>query len=156
MVLSVKLLPEVTKTWSATLLPLSVCEHEKICACMLRVFAAKSARGEAPSDLWLTLVRKEISWSSKNHQYLTWRHRSQVCELLSLLASWSGDIPAGWSLIVPESRQGYLASRAALDWASANVDKLSPRRRDEFIDLLEDFCAENPDEFRPQWSILYT
>lgn len=147
------LLPEVTATTAAAL-PLVVPEHEKIVGVMLIVNNKKRSRGCAPSDLWLSLVKREIDWSVKYWHYLTYPHRCNVCDLLEWLVSQTGWFPDCWSLIVPRSQNFYRAARAELDWCAANLNKLSPRRRDDAVDLLEMFCAENPEEFHSSWRSL--
>lgn len=153
MVLLMLLLPEISKTRSDTI-PLCVGEHAKILSVILRCIAAKKLKGESPSDLWLNIVRVELKWCVNYLDYLSVNHRRQACDLLEWFYSVNGSVEDNWLVLLPESEYYWRLARAELDWCAAHVNKLSRRYRLFAIDLLADFCAANPDEFRASWRII--
>ena len=145
------LLPAVSKS----LVDEFVAEHSGLTDSLAGGLAKKSARGESPDELWLRLVRNELVWCSQNSDKLTARHRQQACDLVDWYYSQVGDVPESWLVIYSESECYWRLARNELDWCSSHVDELSARHRDYAIDLLEDFYAANPNEFRSEWNVLY-
>lgn len=147
------LIPEVSKTFAESV-PLSVGEHARLVDILLRGISNKHARRESPSSLWLGVVACEIRWSYNHRDNLTFRHRQSVANLLEWYCSQGAEFADEWLSLFPESEVAWRLARAELNWCSAHVNQLSRRSRFYAMDLLADFCAANPGEFRQSWRVL--
>lgn len=147
------LIPEVSKTFLAAR-PRCVAEHARIVPVLLRVIATKSARGEIPSDLWLDIVAKEIRWSCKYRDKLTFSHRQNVADLLEWYCSQVGDVDESLFVLFSDNERDFRLSRAALDYLAPRVALLSLAERELALNLLDDFCDANPAIFHDSWRSL--
>lgn len=148
-----KMLPEVSKTFAESR-PLCVGEHERAIGVMLRCIANQKSRDKKPSSLWIRLVRSELLWCVRYLEWLSARHRRQACDLLEWYYSVVGEVDDSFLVLLPESEYYWRLARAELDYCAAHVNKLSRRYRIYAMDLLADFCAANPNEFRPSWRVI--
>lgn len=148
-------LPAVSQTFANALVNTGANEHSDVTVAIADGLSRKSARGEFPSLVWLRIVRNELVWCVDNSEKLTARHRQQAAILLDWYYSQVGDVPESWLILYPESECYWRLARNELDWCSRHVNELSARHREYAIDLLEDFCAANPEEFNSAWKVLY-
>ena len=150
------LLPAVSQTFADSLVNTGASEHSDVTCAIADGLAKKSARGEFPSLVWLRIVRAELIWCANNSDKLTARHRQQARLLLNWYYSQVGCSPESWFAVLYPAREFYYrVAIAEIDWCARHVNQLNGRQRDDAIDLLEEFCAANPGEFRPAWKALY-
>ena len=109
----------------------------------------------AVSECWRRLVVKELRWCSDHNAELSPRHRSNACILVDWYHRNFGYTSPDWLKLYSSHSEMYRRQTIAeLDWASANVDVLTPHYRDTAIDLLTD-CLQTLGVYHSWWSALY-